>query len=288
VCNLLCYPASVSQVFLPARVNEIFHSPQYHGMYQGHYSDPRHPGGPGTTDRHQSSPHNEPTTSPAEETTHRRAYTQPVGGTFLPPLPPLQSSSHQSHPSFSPNYYPSYSSHTPSTSAPAGLHMAGYPNGPMSAPPPGSQGGYQYPLTSPLNQPTQLRGPPNVPPHHQYGESPRLPPGGGPGNWSSSPGMRPLSPTSPTTHLGPPGIAASSGSSSSGFPSVTRTPGNLPPPKNHKRRSGSISVSPGSWDDDKYGALGDLGEETEEQPWGMPPDEYKALNPRDKKQVRNR
>ena len=31
-----------------------------------------------------------------------------------------------------------------------------------------------------------------------------------------------------------------------------------------------------------------IGEETEEQPWGMPQDQYKALNPRDKKQVRNR
>lgn len=256
-------------------------------MYQSHYSDPRHPGGAGQTDRHQSSPHNESTTSPNEETTHRRAYTQPVGGTFLPPLPPLQSSSHPNHPSFSPNFYPSYSSHAASTSAPAGLHMAGYPNGPMSAPPPAGQGGYQYQLTSPLNQPTQLRGQPSMPPHHQYGESPRMPQGGGPGNWSSSPGMRPLSPTSPTTHLAPPGIAASSASSSSGFPSATRTPGTLPQ-KNSKRRSGSVSLSPGSWEDEKYGALGDLGEETEDQPWGMPQDEYKSLNPRDKKQVRNR
>jgi len=30
------------------------------------------------------------------------------------------------------------------------------------------------------------------------------------------------------------------------------------------------------------------GEDGDEQPWGMPQDEYKALNPRDKKQVRNR
>jgi len=43
-----------------------------------------------------------------------------------------------------------------------------------------------------------------------------------------------------------------------------------------------------SWDDDKYGGVGELGEETEDQPWGMPQDEYKALNPKDKKQVRNR
>jgi hypothetical protein len=34
----------------------------------------------------------------------------------------------------------------------------------------------------------------------------------------------------------------------------------------------------------KYGKL----DSTDDQPWGMPQDEYKALNPRDKKQVRNR
>jgi hypothetical protein len=163
--------------------NEPMSAPQY----QGHYSDPRHPGGAGPTDRYQSSPHNELTTSSTEETNHRRAYTQPVGGTLLPPLPPLQSSSHANHPSFSPDFYPSYSPHAASTSAPAGLHMAGYLNEPMSAPLPAGQGGYQYQLTSPLNQPTQMRG-----------------------------------------------------------------------------------------------------EESEDQPYGLPQDEYKALNPRDKKKVRNR
>lgn len=55
-----------------------------------------------------------------------------------------------------------------------------------------------------------------------------------------------------------------------------------------KRRS-SASQSNESWDegDSKYGHLGDK-EDGDEQPWGMPQDEYKALNPRDKKQVRNR
>ena len=147
----------------------------------------------------------------------------------------------------------------------------------MSAPP--HSASYQYPMTSPINVPGSA--PLGRPPHSF--ESPRLPPG--PGNWSSSPGLRHLSPTSPTTHLAPPGISSASTSSSS-FPSVTRTPGNLP--LKIKRRSDSVAHSNGSWDDEKFGHIGELGEETEEQPWGMPQEEYKALNPRDKKQVRNR
>lgn len=53
----------------------------------------------------------------------------------------------------------------------------------------------------------------------------------------------------------------------------------------NKRRSGSEegAGSNESWDDDKdEKGLGGT------QPWGMPQDQYKALNPRDKKQVRNR
>jgi hypothetical protein len=62
---------------------------------------------------------------------------------------------------------------------------------------------------------------------------------------------------------------------------VTKTPAGLP---KSKRRSTSASQSE-SWDEDmKYGKL----DSTDDQPWGMPQDEYKALNPRDKKQVRNR
>lgn len=54
--------------------------------------------------------------------------------------------------------------------------------------------------------------------------------------------------------------------------------------RDNKRRSGSDeNQSNESWDDDKdeKGLPGS-------QPWGMPQEEYKALNPRDKKQVRNR
>lgn len=53
-----------------------------------------------------------------------------------------------------------------------------------------------------------------------------------------------------------------------------------------KRRSGSEEGgSNESWDESEMrDGKGNGGE----QPWGMPQDEYKALNPRDKKQVRNR
>lgn len=53
----------------------------------------------------------------------------------------------------------------------------------------------------------------------------------------------------------------------------------------NKRRSGSDDGQSGeSWDENDKDGKGLGGE----QPWGMPQDEYKALNPRDKKQVRNR
>lgn len=52
----------------------------------------------------------------------------------------------------------------------------------------------------------------------------------------------------------------------------------------NKRRDseGGASGDGDSWDE------GDSGKHDGDQPWGMPQDEYKKLNPRDKKQVRNR
>lgn len=59
---------------------------------------------------------------------------------------------------------------------------------------------------------------------HSWSESPRMQPG--PLSYSSSPGMLALSPTSPTTHLIPPGVfSGGSSSNSSVFPNVLRTPG---------------------------------------------------------------
>ena len=63
--------------------------------------------------------------------------------------------------------------------------------------------------------------------------------------------------------------------------------------KSRRRGSESDELDREPWDSAEGSAERnqlslDLGEETEEQPWGMPQDDYKALNPRDKKQVRNR
>lgn len=56
--------------------------------------------------------------------------------------------------------------------------------------------------------------------------------------------------------------------------------------RDNKRRSGSEEGHSGeSWDEGDMKDGKGLGGE---QPWGMPQEEYKALNPRDKKQVRNR
>jgi hypothetical protein len=182
-------------------------------------------------------------------------------------------------PPFSQTFYSSYHSPTGAHGGGSGQGMHNLPHtmgygGHMPMGAPGQP--YHYPVTSPvaMNAPS-LSGNHRAPPPHSYSESPRLP-----GGYSSSPGVRHLSPTSPTTHLIPPGITASSASSSS-YPSVTKTPAVLP---KSKRRSTSASQSE-SWDEDmKYGKL----DSTDDQPWGMPQDEYKALNPRDKKQVRNR
>ena len=167
-------------------------------------------------------------------------------------------------------------------------NMAYGPHVPMGMP---NSQPYHQPVTSPVAMSGPTFSSHRQPPPHNYSESPRAPAG-----YSSSPGLRHLSPTSPTIHLAPPGMSASTGStSSSSFPKVTRTSSGMP--KVPKRRNGSVSPSAESWDegDGRYVGVaakeeleGDEGEEGVEQPWGMPQDEYKALNPRDKKQVRNR
>ncbi|KAK4683935.1 hypothetical protein P7C73_g6270, partial [Tremellales sp. Uapishka_1] len=222
--------------------------------------------------------------SPANdhEHTHRRAVTQPQHSTFLPPPPPPHmtnsSSGSMSLPPFSQTFY---SNHYPPSGPGSGMQM-NYPSHiPITAPP---AHGYNYPLSSPSAITTLPPGNPSrQPPPHAYTQSPHRIPGG----YSSSPGVRPLSPTSPSTHLlGPPGAASSSNSSSS-FPARNA---NLP--KGSKRRSNSTSQSE-DWDEGSGGGryMSQMTEddtETDNQPWGMPQEEYKALNPRDKKQVRNR
>lgn len=117
-----------------------------------------------------------------------------------------------------------------------------------------------------------------APPPHSYDQSPKVNAG------YSSDGIHHV--TSPTTHLAAPatGISTSSVASTSAYP-PTRNKGRPSSPKK-KRRSGRSTVSQDSWDE-RYGEMGGDGRDGQE-PWGMPQDEYRALNPRDKKQVRNR
>ena len=188
-------------------------------------------------------------------------------------LPPLSSS-----PYYQSAYHSPQTQHAPG-SAPAGMHHSlPYNNGMYSH----GQHQYAYPMTSPASMPPNLPGS-RQPPPHSHSESPRV------AGQYTSPTNRNGSPSSPQQWLmPPPPMAQSAGSnSSSSFPSATRTPAGLPKhdlPK-AKRRSGSTGQSAGSWDEDDAN-LGPL--DDEDQPWGMPQDQYKALNPRDKKQVRNR
>ncbi|ORY32155.1 hypothetical protein BCR39DRAFT_60707 [Naematelia encephala] len=248
--------------------------PNWH--FQGFY--PYYPPDPARSASAQSDrPGAPPSPNHEDESGRRRAATQP--GTFLPPPPPHtataapSSSGGMNLPPFNQAFYPPY--HSSSGSAAQGFPP--YPSHTF-----GNQGqGYagHYPATSPATMSAPPLPSSHRQPHpHAYDLSPRM---GGGAPYSSSPGMRNLSPTSPTTHLAPPGLTASSGSaSSSSYPSAQRSSATLP---KNKRRSGSASQSAESWDE------GDrTGRDDDEQPWGMPQDEYKALNPRDKKQVRNR
>ncbi|KLT38794.1 hypothetical protein CC85DRAFT_305655 [Cutaneotrichosporon oleaginosum] len=124
--------------------------------------------------------------------------------------------------------------------------------------------------------------PPTARPAQQHGYSPRIP-GGYP---AASPGMTTLSPLSPSNHL----TYAGTSSSTSFPPGMHQAHAKMENPLNKKRRTNSAGSS---WEGS--GALsatttatndGKDGDET--QPWGMPQEQYKALNPRDKKQVRNR
>ncbi|EIW68321.1 hypothetical protein TREMEDRAFT_63494 [Tremella mesenterica DSM 1558] len=92
-------------------------------------------------------------------------------------------------------------------------------------------------------------------------------------------------------HLGPPGLPSSRSASTPSFP----PPGsgkvavsglqNPDPGPSSGRRSGTAMSNDESWDEGDYDIRGEDGGD---QPWGMPQDQYKALNPTAKKQVRNR
>lgn len=141
-------------------------------------------------------------------------------------------------------------------------------------------GGYHYPVQpSPA---TMSSLPPAARPPQPHAYSPRIP-GGYP---TASPGMTTLSPLSPSNHL----TYAGPSSSTSFPPGVHHPHAKLETPLDKKRRTNSAGSS---WEGS--GALSaattattDPKDRDEIQPWGMPQDQYKALNPRDKKQVRNR
>lgn len=144
-------------------------------------------------------------------------------------------------------------------------------------------GGYHYPVQPPPATMSSL--PPATRPTQSHGYSPRIPSG----YPTASPGMTTLSPLSPSNHLGYPG-PSSSGSSFP--PSLHPAHAKMEMPLDKKRRTNSAGSS---WEGS--GALsaattatteGKERGDNEQQPWGMPQDQYKALNPRDKKQVRNR
>lgn len=234
-----------------------------------------------------------------DESQHRRP------NQYLPPPPPPHSTSpnHMNLPPFQQTFYPS-SYHSPpgphgsngasNQGSGGGMHHINggggppHPGGSYSnhnmMPPPGNPP-YGYPVVSPAMSAPPLPGSgmQRQAPPHSYSESPRMA-----GGYSSSPGFHHLSPISPTNHLIPQGIHASSGStSSSSYQSASARGGVnvlLRDDNKQQRRSASDEgQSNESWDDDKdeKGLPGG-------QPWGMPQDQYKALNPRDKKQVRNR
>ncbi|ORX38212.1 hypothetical protein BD324DRAFT_620003 [Kockovaella imperatae] len=292
----------------------------------------------------QTSNANDATTSSHDEQSHRR-HMNP--GPFLPPPPPpgplshSSGSPHMNLPPFSHSFYSSY--HPPSQSSPqsgggggpnlgglsssygassssgfgggnngGGSSYHGGGGGGNGGGPSGHNNSAGMGTASPTTAPGLMGGgmsrgmPSNTRAPHSYSESPRLG-HGGMNNYSSSPGLHHVSPTSPTTHLIPqslfggggggntgPGGNTMNANSSGGFAGGPLRSGGMQGSIKRKDRKGggggggSPSISGESWDESDKSGKPIIGEETEEQPWGMPQDQYKALNPRDKKQVRNR
>lgn len=261
--------------------------------WQPSYSDLPHD--PNTSsERYAPCPSKLDETSGPDEPTHRRVHaTQLSYSSLLPkPLPPRRASSTRTHrninlPLFSPTSGSSYYSPPLGRGASSGLVMHGMPytmdhsgHDPMSAPPQP----YRYPITYSVDMSaTWPSGNICVPPTHFYSESPR--PAGG---YSPLPGVRHLVPTSPETHpilLGIPPLTVTNLSSS--YFSASKPSALL---FKDKRRSTSANPTE-NWNvqlvnSTTGGARCET--ETDENRWGMPQGEYMALNPRDKKQVRNR
>jgi len=229
--------------------------------------------------------------------------------TSLPHSSSGSGSSSVALPSFSSGFYSPYHSHSPSTNhtahAPHTAHIypAHLPYAPGSAP-------ASYHIPNPMSAPPlPTSHPSRQPPIDHYAES-RLPhliidsgiagpgPGGGggshPGTMYRSPAdtdhLSPISPLHP--HLtGIPSTASSGSSHYPLIPPIKKSTSNSGSARGSlrakgKRKEASPMDSSRSWSVDGEGDSSRA--EDGSMPWGMPQNEYKALNPKDKKQVRNR
>lgn len=199
-------------------------------------------------------------------------------------LPPVSSAygagPSSSHYNSSPTNMSSATAGPSSFGGPQQMHMnpgLGYGNHiPMSQP----VSAHHYPMP-PSSAPMSMSQASGGRPH---GYSPRIP-GGYP---SMSPAMGTFSPVSPSmAYPQPPSTAGSTSSFPPSFP-----PSRLETASEFKKRR-TNSGSTSSWDGYALSRPGVSSSSTDkkdddEQPWGMPQEQYKALNPRDKKQVRNR
>ncbi|WVQ71980.1 hypothetical protein IAR50_001523 [Cryptococcus sp. DSM 104548] len=140
---------------------------------------------------------------------------------------------------------------------------------------------YPYPAPSPVSMEGGSRPPLMNNPYPHPETAPRMP------AYPSSPSYNNLSPVSPTTHIIP-GVRGSAMSPRPMYHDMPHTPATMA--IGAKR----LSMNSSSSDNEDYRGGGRRGssaienECTEEQPWGMPQEEYKALTPAAKKQVRNR
>lgn len=229
-------------------------------------------------------------TNAADEGALRRVHdTQQSHSSFPPPSTRLPHASY-SHASCDVNPSPALQSFcTPHYPTPS---RAGGSSGVQHRPQTMDYGGHvpisvrrqqnHYRAASPIKMsaPSQTgdHGPPSPHSYHRLPE--------GPGRYVSSPGVRLVSPC-PAIHLFVPGITASKGfRSSTSYSSRRKTAGQMPT-NEHGVTSESYDDGQGEFTTYTMGWTGSE-KEPDNQPWGMPQEEYRALNPREKKQVRNR
>ncbi|ODN85474.1 hypothetical protein L198_07556 [Cryptococcus wingfieldii CBS 7118] len=139
---------------------------------------------------------------------------------------------------------------------------------------------YPYPAPSPVSLEGGSRSLMNNPyPHPEA--APRMP------AYPTSPSYNNLSPVSPTTHIIP-GIRGSASSPRQMYHDMPQTPVTMAIGSKRLSMNSSSSENEDIRRGVRRGSSVDDVECTEEQPWGMPQEDYKALPPAAKKQVRNR